>query len=299
MALLLIFAMGCSRDPCLFEPAICYYPNQRVIERLPSAFAPLSEEELQTEWGKELFLGSQFAGELDLYRAITNFKSALFLISDQENPRADQIKFNLVEAYYLGGKYAEAVDLFESSGLKQISLQFPAFRELLIILYDCYIQTGRIDQAMRLLCLLDAETTEKLQVYQAVKEADFSTVQPSEALDAFQACACSLSKSPRKAQLLNAFLPGAGYYYVGEKKAALTSFLINTLFIAAAYQFFDRGYVAAGIITSSIEAGWYFGGINGAGLAAREWNERVYEAHGKEFLIQQRLFPILMFNYAF
>jgi hypothetical protein len=106
-------------------------------------------------------------------------------------------------------------------------------------------------------------------------------------------------KSVSKAQTLNAILPGAGYYYVGQKKSGLTSFIINALFIAATYQLFDHGYIAAGIITGSLECGWYFGGINGAGLAAKEYNEQLYQSLGKEFMIQNRLFPILTIQKGF
>ena len=94
-------------------------------------------------------------------------------------------------------------------------------------------------------------------------------------------------------------LPGAGYYYVGQKKAALTAFVINSLFTAAAYQFFAKGYPAAGFITLSFEAGWYFGGINGAGLAAKEYNERLYEVKAKDFMLKERLFPLLTFETSF
>ena len=45
--------------------------------------------------------------------------------------------------------------------------------------------------------------------------------------------------------------------------------------------------------------GWYFGGINGAGLAAQEYNERVYERLARDTMIENKLFPILMLEKAF
>jgi hypothetical protein len=106
-------------------------------------------------------------------------------------------------------------------------------------------------------------------------------------------------KSISKAQTLNAILPGMGYLYVGQKQSALTATLLNGLFIAAATHFFLHGHNSAGIIFSSFEAGWYFGGIYGAGEAAKLYNERVYEGKALTTLNQNKLFPIFMLNYGF
>ncbi len=98
---------------------------------------------------------------------------------------------------------------------------------------------------------------------------------------------------------MNAILPGAGYYYVGQKKTAVTSFLINALFIGTAWVFFQQKNVPAALITLSFETGWYFGGINGAGLAANEYNERLYEVNTKEQLFENKLFPLFYFKKSF
>jgi hypothetical protein len=245
---------------------------------------------------------------MDLYRAITCFKRALFLLP-QQNDRRHEIEYGLFLAYYMGNKFQEAIDVFDTCGLLNIPLDFPALDELLITLYDAYQQVNQPENAYKILCLIasiDEEKSKALALGTAVIDTDFPIINQiaptipsgntiSTFIDDFQFRA----KSVKKAQALNAFLPGAGYYYVGQKKSALTSFLINTLFIAATYQLFDRGYIAAGIITASLEAGWYFGGINGAGLEAKEFNERLYETLGKEALIKERLFPILMINKGF
>ena len=67
-------------------------------------------------------------------------------------------------------------------------------------------------------------------------------------------------KSTTTAQLLNAFVPGAGYLYVGQTQSAITAFLLNGVFIWASCYFFQHGNTAAGIIFTSVETGWYFGG---------------------------------------
>ena len=103
----------------------------------------------------------------------------------------------------------------------------------------------------------------------------------------------------QKPKTLNAFLPGAGYLYVGQKQSAMTAFLLNGLFIAAAVHFFNHKQYAAGAITLSFETGWYFGGIYGAGESAKLYNERVYERHAYSVLNQEKLFPLLMLRYGF
>lgn len=280
-----------------------------MIERLPEAFPELSQRELSQEWAKELYLGKKFAREMDLYRAITCFKRALFLIPADAAERRLEIEYDIFLAYYTGNKFQDAIDIFETGALMNVPADFPTFNDLLVLLYDAYWQTCQPEKACRILALIatsEEELANGLSLETAVIEADFPLIDQvaplhpagKNAID-FKSTFQFDAKSVSKAQLLNAVLPGAGYYYVGQKKSAITSFIINSLFIAAAYQLFDRGYIAAGIITTSLEMGWYFGGINGAGLEAKEYNERLYECRGKEMLIQNRLFPILMIEKGF
>src|SRR5690349_16817546 len=77
---LCLICTGCQQNCCNFEPIICYSPPPCYIESLPSPFSPLTPVERSKDWGKELFLGRSFAKEMDLYRALTCFKSALYLI---------------------------------------------------------------------------------------------------------------------------------------------------------------------------------------------------------------------------
>lgn len=305
-ALLALCLTSCSINTCLdFQPEICFFPSERLLHSLPSAFPPLDEEEFKTEWGKELYIGLRFVKEADYYRALSSFKRAEFLIP-ADHFRHTQIEYSIFQAYYLAGKYPDALLAFDNSQLAQISLQFTALDELLVMLYDCYVQTNQIEHAVRILCLMetrDSEKAERLKLNLMLKNADFplleNEAESRQDLNCFLEGYHSFTKSPQKARALNALLPGAGYYYVGQEKAAFTSFVINALFTAVAYKFFDKGYWAAGLITAGIEAGWYFGGINGAGIAANEYNERVYECQAKDFMIRQKLFPILMFQYAF
>lgn len=301
--------LGCQRIHYNMEPAIVYIPQVNQIEQLPSAFAPLTEEEQTQPWAQELITGDAFARELDLYRAITSYKRARILIPKSNSERLLQIDYDIFLAYYLGRKYQDAVDTVERSPLIEATPAFPAFTTLITALYDCYRELGQCERAESILKLIEkgsAETANDLTLYSLLMEGRLMEAQAEicehpkkidleQSLDLYY----SLAKSPSRARNLNAVLPGAGYYYVGQKNSAITSFLINSLFIAAAYQFFNRGYVAAGLITTSIEAGWYLGGINGAGIEAEEYNRSLYEQTAKNMMIQADLFPILTFQTAF
>lgn len=300
---------GCSEKSCILEPNITYIPQANRVECLSSPFEDLSPMEKRQSWGKELYIGLALAREMDLYRAITAFKRALILSPKDQTERRLQIQYCILECYYLGSKYQDALDIFETTPLYYAPLTFPAFDDMIIIVYDAYMQTGQEDKAANVYKLIEVREPEKardLNLSEDFMNGDLYGIQEAaeshpaqENLYNFLCDFDQQSKSVRKAQTLNAILPGAGYLYVGQQKTALTSFIINTLFIAAAYQFFDRGYPAAGLITSSLELGWYLGGINGAGLAAKEYNQRLFETLGKEIMICNRLFPVLMLEKSF
>lgn len=293
---------GCyPATECVIAPSIDLIPQQRNVDCLSSAFESLTPQELDEDWGRELLIASSFAKEFDLYRAITGFKRAQILIP-KDHPRLQQIEYSIIESYYLGQKYQDVISAFEASSLLEIRPDFPALGQLLIILKDSYQKMGLEEKACRILAIIEKgneDVSYKLKMYDAVASADFCEIQSLGGAEEFLMDYALNAKSVTKARQLNALLPGAGYYYVGQKKSAVTSFLINSLFIAAAYQFFDRGYYAAGVITTSLELGWYLGGINGAGIEANEYNERLYESQAKNFLIKQGMFPILMFETSF
>lgn len=305
-----IICTACSPVCIPFEPHISYTPNICAIKSLPEGFPELDEKELFSGWGKELLIGQEFLKEHDLYRAITALKRAKFLLHINKKARRQQIEYTIILAYYLGNKFKDVTEVFEESSLMEATPEtFPPYNELLIILYDSYTKTGKCEKAETILKGLkasDEEVGTSLEIYEALNEGNIcETYRLAESysdgqsitdyLDTFR---CN-EKSVQKARNLNAILPGAGYYYVGQKKTAVTSFLINALFIAAAWTFFDQGNIAAGLITVSFETGWYFGGINGAGLAAQEFNQRLYEVNTKELMFQNRLFPIFHFTKSF
>ncbi|MBA3237339.1 MAG: tetratricopeptide repeat protein [Parachlamydiaceae bacterium] len=304
-----ISLFGCQKYCDEFEPNLTYFPNPVIIQSRPSAFPELTNEECRRDWGKEVRIAYAFAEEQDYYRAITGFKRALVLMPNKEIARRNQINYAIVQSYYLANKCQETIEAYESCNLENIQKEFPAIQELLIILYDSYKKIGEDAKACNILSIVQQEFPElavQLQLSTAFIDSDFSEIREIAAFSPHESDVHSLLdeysmvvKSPERARLYQTVLPGAGYYYVGLKNAALSSFLLNTLFVWAAYNFFKDGNIAAGILTTSLETGWYFGGINGAGIAAREYNERVYEVNGREFMRNHCLFPILMLQTSF
>ncbi len=293
----------------LLEPRIHYTAPQKLTQRLPSAFEPLEPLEEITDWGREIRIGNSFTRELDLYRAITAYKRALALLPLARIDLKSHIEYNIVLCYFLGNRYGDAIEYYESHSLSEVEISFPALENLLIILYESYHQIGIEDKACAALMLLEKyypETAKNLLLGTAVREGKFLDIgvyaenhpQKEALMSWMQRYQCE-ALSVRKAQTLNALLPGMGYYYVGQPQSAITSFVLNALFTAAAWQLYEKNHIALGTIVASLEAGWYLGGINGAGLAAKEYNEKLYGEYGKEAMYELNLFPALQFKCVF
>ena len=304
-----LLATSCYRVPDKLEPQINYMVQDKYIRSLHSNFPPLDKGELAQEWGKEYFIGISFAKKLDLYRAVTAFKRAEILIPNELYHRKQEVEYYIILSYYLGKRYEEALDAFDDSDLRIIDTKFPTYHDLLVILFECYVHTGEKEKAKNILTLLKhhfPSTAQELQLSSAltfghledVKKLSFNQSTEKSTRELLREYEAE-KKSIVKAETLNALFPGAGYLYVGQKQSALTAFLLNGAFIAAAAHFFHQGHTAAGIIFTSFEAGWYFGGIYGAGEAAKLYNERVYENKALTTLNQHKLFPIFMIRYGF
>lgn len=307
LPLLLFFAAGCYRVPDKINPKIDYEVQDQHIAYLKDPFDPLSSADRLSDWGREMIIARAFADELDLYRAISTYKRAEILATDRG--RKLEIQYDILLCYFLAKHYDEAVEYFEKSGLAHVDKAFPAYRDLLLILYESYREMDNPEKEERILELMEKtypETAEKIRISRAVREGNLSTIQKFSCGPPPRPYICRLlnnykmeKKSIATAQALNAFVPGAGYLYIGQRSSAFTAFFLNSLFIVAAYEFFHHGHTAGGIITTIFEAGWYFGGIYGVGLETKYYNERIYEKNAASLLNENKLFPVLMLQYGF
>ncbi len=304
----MVVTSSCHHKPEDIEPKIDYAIQDKYLLSLPTPFTALTAEERLERWSEEYRIGIGFAHELDLYQAITAFKRSYFLVPQEKQERKKEIKYEILLCYYLGRKYQDVIQTFESTELRYTDSTFPAFHDLLVILYDSYMKEGEDDKAQKYLsCLhnLYPETAEKLYVSSELSSGDIEQVQlisehPAYAyVQDFLASYEREKKSVQTAKSLNAVLPGAGYLYLGQKQSALTAFLLNALFIGATYYFFAKGNIPAGVIFTSFESGWYFGGIYGAGEEAKFYNEHIYEKYATPMMNENKLFPGFMIDYAF
>lgn len=302
----LLILTSCFRVGNELEPQLSHTVQDRYLKSLPSPFPPLSEKEASTDWGREDRIALGFAHELDLYQAIHGFKRSSFLLPPELHERRLQLEYDTMLSYYYGGKYPEAVYTFNNGPLRVAHPSFTPYQDLLVMLYDSYNKIEEPDRADKIMDYM--ETTypaiaQKLALSKILLKGDIPALQevaPSHSdiqnlLNQYE----FEKKSTRTAQLLNVFVPGAGYLYVGQTQSAITAFLLNGAFIWASCYFFQHGNTAAGIIFTSIEAGWYFGGIYGAGQEAKFYNERIYERLATPMMNEKRYFPILMLNYGF
>ncbi len=277
-------------EPCIASP--CFVKGTFAC----SPFAPLSEGEGLSDWGREYRCGLLFAHENDLYRAITAFKRALFLLESASESRRAEINYMMLLAYYLGERFEEVDLMIKEGALGVVDNHFAPYKDLLLVLYDSYRRLGRLDDAHYFLSKLDEIDSclgEKFERLEALQCGDLSTHLELEIVYR------SEKKSVRTASMLNALVPGAGYYYVGQKQTALTAFLVNGLFIAGAVEAFIHRNIPLGIILTSLESGWYFGGIYGGGLAAKAYNENLFNCYAGRIASKERLFPILHLNFSF
>jgi len=305
--LVLLFALaGCMRVPEQIEPTVSASVQEHYLQALPSPFLPFLDEERLQSWAREMEIGHAFARKLDLYQAITAFKRAEILLPETDLQRRLEVHYEILLCYYVALKWDDVIDTFENSPLKTADMTFPALHDMLLVLYDTYIHVDDEKNAHRMLQLIYAyfpDEAQKLYLSKALLQADMPIVQTAAKetpeLGAFLERYDAQKKSIGTAQALNAALPGAGYFYIGQKQSGITALLLNSLFIGASVYFFEAGNIPAGIIFTSFEAGWYFGGIYGAGLEAKYYNERLYESLAAPMMHQERLFPILRLNYAF
>lgn len=299
--------VGCYRVPDNINPRLDYEVQDKHFAALQAPFPPLSLVERHTDWGREMTIARAFAEQLDLYRAISTYKRAEILVDSA--PRKLEIEYEILLCYFLAKRYDEAVGEFDRTPLVSVDKTFPAYHDLLLILYECYRELDWPERQQRVLELIQKdypETAEKLQISAALREGNLDEIKHyangfknDSYLDTLLQSYHADKKSVATAQTLNALMPGAGYFYIGQKTSAFTAFLLNGLFIFAAAEFFAHGYKAPGIITTLFEAGWYFGGIYGAGEEAKYYNERVYEKKASTVLNDTKLFPVLMLQYGF
>lgn len=103
-------------------------------------------------------------------------------------------------------------------------------------------------------------------------------------------------KDPVTAGVMAGVLPGLGHLYCGRPKDGAVSFLLNGLFVWAAYEAFEEDHAVLGGILSFMELGWYSGNIYSAVNCAHKHNRAVRDTYRKNLMDRFDLSPFTSGN---
>jgi tetratricopeptide (TPR) repeat protein len=271
-------------------------------------FEKLNEKELQTDWAKEYQLGIGFAAQSEYGEAIHSFKRALLLCKEDKS-RSKEIEYGIVLTHYLNKDFSAAIHFFESHSLLYVDQNFTAYHDLMIVLFHSYEMTQsykKSDLILERIAELSEAESREMKLTRAVLRKDFNSVDElsnnSQHKDLIQGLTSSFlknKKSEKVAKWLNVFVPGLGYYYLGQTKSAVTSFVLNAVLIFGTVQLFLNQYYGLGSLTALLEIGWYSGGVFGAGHSASIYNEALYTSYAEKIFYQESLSPKSKLYYEF
>lgn len=246
--------------------------------------------------------------EKDFFRALGEYQRFVFLFPT--DPRASEAEIQIGRCYLQGEQLEKAFDHFIR--LFNRKREEPVGRQALIEAIAIRAQQNRYQEAIYwtkrfIMIYPDDPEIDRIYLRLAWLRIDIGQYEQALAtLDRIQPeselypRARSLSralqqqpeikrKSPTTAGVLSAVLPGAGHLYTGRPGKAITSFLLNALFIAGAVAAFQHDSPVLGGILIFFELGWYVGGIRSAAQAAREANEKKEEQYRQELRQTYRL----------
>jgi tetratricopeptide (TPR) repeat protein len=259
-------------------------------EDFTAQYHDLREKEIR-RFSAELFAAGEY------YRAITEAKRYLSLFP--KGRQSEEMAKSIGDAYLMSHEWAEAVAAYDD-----FFTRFPAspmaatatFCKALALL-----QQGGTAEAERLFQLILSgadrdkkgeaarweilllirqnrfdEAEKRLKDQMLRPDIEKETGRIEELLKAKRAVSY---KSPETAGVLSALLPGAGQFYNGRYGDGVHSFLLNTLFILAAYKAYESDNYGLGALLTLFEIGWYTGGIYGAVGGAHKFNRNIDEEH--------------------
>lgn len=271
-------------------------------------FDALSSEEKKEDWAKEYLMGVTFAGKEEYLEAQSCFKRAL-LLCPEKSLRVKEIEYAIILSHYLNQNYSEVIKFFERHSILYADSTFGAYHDLMIILYHCYEIIKEPKKADLILQRIEEASTDNsihLMLAGAVLRRNFESIEKlSEKLEEKQIIKnltetfLKKKKSEIFAKWLNVFVPGLGYFYLGQRKAALTSFLINAFLIVGTSQLFLNQYYTLGSLTALLEIGWYVGGIFGAKHSTYLYNETLFANYAEKIFYHENLSPQNKLNYEF
>lgn len=261
---------------------------------LPCRATEQSEKILN--YADQLFVDQEF------YRAITEYRRFIAYFPEEE--KIDEIYLKICNCYYLGERYFDAINWAKKTLAKSSKPSILAQGNL--IAGDSYFALGNYSAAQNFYsAVLSIEDLDLDWSDRARLKLGICALREEKWLKASREFASIKSDSQyfRKSQLFSqkalegndlphkslwlagalSLIPGAGYYYAGNKGTALASFIVNSLFIWGTCEAFNKEEKAVGAVIGLFAFGLYSGNIYGSIGSAARYNEQQKEKFWAEF----------------
>jgi tetratricopeptide (TPR) repeat protein len=199
---------------------------------------------------------------------------------------------SIVFCYYKSNQYLESIE-FGQKLLYEGDINSEDENELKFLIGACYFKFGNFPLARAYFMQLEDSANELikekgtlLQGLSYVQETDWQNAEkcfasiPLESKFSYNARICEkLSregrmlgrKSPIVAGILG-IVPGLGYLYDEYEQTALSSFVVNSLFIWGTFEALRKDNKSIGAILGFFSLGWYTGNIYGSIISAQRGN---------------------------
>jgi len=200
-----------------------------------------------------------FINKIICYKALNEFEKAIFEYETNKNLK---FKNNLDLVLNISKIYVELDNLPKSLEMIDNSLESKVPVENLNDLLELkgYILAKKGDLA------------KSLRTFESMKELDVYPIKAESHISIINKTISMKQKNPTLAGILSV-IPGAGYYYTGNKQTALSSLIINSLLFYATYNNVSKENYGMAALTGIFNLAFYIGNIQGSVLRAKKVNE--------------------------
>lgn len=239
----------------------------------------------------------------DYITAIVEFKKFLAFFPDDPDTR--EAEFLIGQSWYRGGRFGEAVrvfnDIIEKSDSDEnrfvteacfmkarshVASGNPVMGEITL---DNFVKTttnsDEKDRAKHTIGWIRLETAKwekSRESFRSVSDKNREKYKVKKILSELEKTDKIPEKNPKIAGIL-AIVPGAGYIYNRRYQDAFVSFLLNGALIYSAYESFEHENYALGGVISFVGFGFYSGSIYGSVSSAHKYNKRARQRFIREF----------------
>lgn len=212
------------------------------------------------------------------------------------DPKIEEAGFFIGMSWYNGGKFAEAIKVFEKIIDNHTLAQKQVDSRVYFMLARCHVVSGNPvmgeivlnnyiklcdsddekDNARNTIGWIRFETSkwEKSRaIFLEINDQNKEKYNVNFILSQIDDVKNLDLKNPKLAGTL-AVIPGAGYVYTSRYQDAFISFLLNGALIYSAYEAFNHDYYALGGVISFVGFGFYSGSIYGSVSSAHKYNRK-------------------------